>query len=152
MNKAPPVLLELTRRTVEPMGYELIGVEYQARPKSGALLRIFIDHADGIQLEDCESVSRQVGAVLDVEDPIKGEYDLEVSSPGLDRPLLEKRHFERFIGHEAKIRLRRAVDGRRRFKGFIWAVEGDELSIEVDGAVFRVAFAEIDSARLVPEF
>ena len=152
MNKAPPALLKLARETVEPMGYELVGIEYQQRPKSGALLRIYIDHGDGIQLEDCEAVSRQFGAVLDVEDPITGEYDLEVSSPGLDRPLFEKAHFERFIGREAKIRLQRAIEGRRRFKGYIRAVEGDDLSIEVDGEQIRVPFAELDSARLVPEF
>jgi ribosome maturation factor RimP len=134
------------------MGYELVGIEYQMRPKSGALLRIYIDHADGIQLEDCAVVSRQLGAVLDVEDPIRGEYDLEVSSPGLDRPLFEKAHFERFVGREAKIRLRRAIDGRRRMKGYIRAVEGDDLSIEVDGEQIRVPLAELDSARLVPEF
>lgn len=152
MNKAPPALLKLARQTVEPMGYELVGIEYQQRPKSGALLRIYIDHGDGIQLEDCAAVSRQLGAVLDVEDPIKGEYDLEVSSPGLDRPLFEREHFERFVGREAKIRLQRAIEGRRRFKGFIRAVEGDDLSIEVDGEQIRVPLAELDSARLVPEF
>lgn len=152
MNKAPPALLQLARETVEPMGYELLGLEYQMRPQSGALLRMYIDHADGIQLDDCETVSRQFGAVLDVEDPIKGEYELEVSSPGLDRPLFEKRHFERFVGHEAKIRLHRAIDGRRRFKGVIRAVDGDELALEVDGVEIRLPFAEIDNARLVPEF
>ncbi len=152
MNKAPPALLKLARETVGPMGYELVGIEYQLRPKSGALLRVYIDHVDGIQLDDCVAVSRQLSAVLDVEDPIRGEYELEVSSPGLDRPLFEKQHFERFVGHEAKIRLQRAIEGRRRFKGYIRAIDGDELLIEVDGENIRVPFAELDSARLVPEF
>jgi ribosome maturation factor RimP len=152
MNKAPPTLLRLARETIEPMGYEVVGMEYQPRATEGAKLRVYIDHPDGIQLEDCETVSRQFGAVLDVEDPIRGEYDLEISSPGLDRPLFEKRHFEQYIGREVKISLKRAIDGRRRFRGTIRALEGDSVVIGADGREVRMSLTEIDKARLVPEF
>jgi ribosome maturation factor RimP len=134
------------------MGYEMVGVEYLSDSPGGAVLRVYIDQEAGVQLDDCTKVSHQLSGVLDVEDPIRGEYNLEVSSPGLDRPLFEKAHFERFVGHQVKIRLARSHEGRRRFKGVIVSVEGDEVTVNVDGEEYVLPFADIDTARLVPVF
>lgn len=152
MQSAPPQLSAMIRGAVEGLGYELVGVEYLPRPKAGHLLRIYIDSADGVGLDDCEKVSHQVSGVLDVEDPIASEYALEVSSPGLDRPLFEKAHFERFTGHVARVKLKVALDGRSNFKGQILGVEGEELLLELDGEPVRLPLAQIGAARLVPEF
>jgi ribosome maturation factor RimP len=152
MHKAPAHLTELIRGAVEGLGYELVGVEYLPRPKAGHLLRIYIDSAQGVGLNDCEKVSHQVSGVLDVEDPIAGDYALEISSPGLDRPLFEKAHFQRFVGEVVRVKLNAAMDGRSNYKGPILAVEGDELVLEVDGETVRLPMARVASARLVPEF
>ena len=152
MHKAPPHLTGMIRGAVEGLGFELVGVEYLSRAKAGHLLRIYIDSASGISLDDCEKVSHQVSGVLDVEDPISGGYALEVSSPGLDRPLFEKAHFERFAGHVARVKLNTAVNGRSNFKGPIVGVEGNELLLEVDGEPVQLPLAQLASARLVPEF
>lgn len=152
MHKAPEALIKIVRGVVEPMGYEFVGLEYLSRPKSGHLLRVYIDIERGVLLDDCEAVSRQLSAVLDVEDPISGEYALEVSSPGLDRPLFELAHFSRFEGQTAKVTLMRPIDGRRRFKGIIEAVAGEEIKMLVDGEVVVLPFSDIEGARLVPDF
>lgn len=149
MRKAPPQLTALVQSAVDALGYELVGVEYLPRPKSGHLLRIYIDREDGIGLGDCEKVSHQVSGVLDVEDPIRGEYVLEVSSPGLDRPLFEKAHFERFVGEVARIKMHAALNGRSNFKGTILAVDGDDVVLEVDEEPVRLPITQISSARLV---
>jgi ribosome maturation factor RimP len=133
------------------MGYECVGVEHVSAPGS-AVLRVYIDHADGIGLEDCEAVSHQLSGVLDVEDPIGGQYDLEVSSPGLDRPLFELEHYRRFSGERVRLRLFEKRDGRRRFEGRIIGVEGECVLLEQDGEQIALAIGDIDSARLVPEF
>lgn len=152
MHQAPPHLTELARGAVEALGYELVGVEYLSRPKAGHLLRVYIDSGDGVGLADCERVSHQLSGVLEVEDPIRGEYALEVSSPGLDRPLFERSHFERFVGEVARVRLSAAVNGRSNFKGTILEVDGDDVVLEVDGEAVRLPFAQMASARLVPRF
>ncbi|MCB1724787.1 MAG: ribosome maturation factor RimP [Gammaproteobacteria bacterium] len=152
MHKAPAHLSTLVRGAVEPLGYELVGVEFLARPKSGHLLRIYIDREQGVGLSDCEKVSHQVGGVLDVEDPIKGDYALEVSSPGLDRPLFEMSHFERFSGQIARVKLHSALNGRSNYKGTIAGVEDGDVVMQVEGEPVRLPFAQIASARLVPEF
>lgn len=145
---------EQIRRLVEPaiesMGYELAELECRLGHGRG-LLRLFIDKADGITLDDCEQVSRQVAAMLDVEDPIPGDYNLEVSSPGLDRKLVKPEHFDRFTGCEVKMRLRRLVDQRRRLRGTLLAREGSNIQIRVDGNTVTVPMEEIDVARLVPD-
>ena len=141
----------MVRGAVEALGYELVGVEYLSRPKAGHLLRIYIDSAQGIDLDDCERVSHQVSGVLDVEDPIRGEYALEVSSPGFDRPLFELAHFERFVGEVARVKLRHALQGRSNYKGVIEAVEGDDVVMQVEGEPVRLPFAQVASARLVPD-
>lgn len=152
MHKAPPLLTDLVRRAVEALGYELVGVEYLSGPKGGHLLRIYIDSGKGIGLGDCEKVSHQVSGMLEVEDPIRGDYALEVSSPGLDRPLFEKAHFERYLGETARVKLMAALNGRSNYKGTILAVDGDDVVMQVEGESVRLPFSQMSSARLVPRF
>jgi len=152
MHKAPPELMRLVRGAAETLGYELVGVELLSRPKAGHLLRVYIDNESGIGLSDCERVSHQVSGVLDVEDSIRGDYALEVSSPGLDRPLFEKAHFERFVGHVVRVKLNVALEGRSNYKGTIVGIEGDDVVLHADGESVRLPFGQISSARLVPQF
>lgn len=152
MRRSESALTSLIRSVVEPMGYELVGVQYVQRGGGGGVLRIYIDHEKGITLDDCGAVSHQVSGVLDVEDPIPGHYDLEVSSPGLDRPLFEAAHFERFRGQRARIKLVAKLEGRRVFEGVIAGVEGETVRLTVDGEMRAFELAAIESARLVPEF
>lgn len=152
MQQADSALRRLIRSAVEPMGYELVGVQYLQRGGGGAILRIYIDHENGITLDDCTAVSHQVSGVLDVEDPLPGHYDLEVSSPGLDRPLFEAGHYERFRGHRARVKLRGKIEGRRVFDGVIEGVEGEQVLLAVDGETRTFELGAIESARLVPEF
>jgi len=144
-------LWDLLEPVVTGMGYELVEIEYNPGSRHG-LLRLYIDHEDGIVLDDCTEVSHQVSALLDVEDPIHGRYSLEVSSPGLDRPLRGIKDYERFTGEIVKIKTGMAIDGRRNFKGRLCGVEGDEINIECDGQQFYLPLASIEKARLVPEF
>ncbi len=141
--------------TVGSLGLELLGAEYLPSP-GGALLRLYIDVPAGeerlVGIEDCEAVSREVSAQLDVEDPISGHYTLEVSSPGLDRPLFTPAQFERFAGEQAKVGLKLPQDGRRRLQGRILRTEGDTIVFDVDGTEFAVAAGNIDKARLVPDW
>ena len=137
--------------TVSALGYELLGVEIAVRG-ARSLLRLYIDSAEGIGIEDCETVSRQVSGVLDVEDPLPGEYDLEVSSPGLDRPLFTIAHFKRFVGERVRIRLDHALEGRRNFSGRLDQVEGETVFVEDDeGNRWQIDFRDVAKARLVPE-
>ena len=143
-------LTELVASAVEPLGYELLGVEYLAQGRH-SLLRIYIDSPDGITLDDCERASRQVSAVLDVDDPLKGQYTLEMSSPGLDRPLFTAEHFTQFIGHEVKLRLHSPLEGQRRFKALIKGVEGDVIhltSSETDED-WQISLDNIEKANLL---
>lgn len=143
-------VIALLEPTVESMGFELAELECRLGHGRG-MLRLFIDREGGITLEDCAEVSRQVAAVLDVEDPIPGDYDLEVSSPGLDRKLVKPVHFDRFSGCEVKIRLRRMLGDRRKFCGTLVRRDGSDLVIEVDGDPMTVPMDEIEVARLVPD-
>ncbi len=147
MNDAVKTLLT---PTVEALGYELVLVQVLARG-GDQLLRLYIDAPAGIVVEDCERVSRQVAAVLDVEDPIPGAYTLEVSSPGLDRPLVTPAHFERHLGHRVRVKAAVAIAGQRNFTGVLVAAGDDEIEIAGDEARWRLPFAQIESARLVPE-
>lgn len=151
--------------TIQSLGLELLGVEYLPSP-GGAVLRLYIDVPAGalgddgvprmVGIEDCESVSREVSAQLDVEDPISGHYTLEVSSPGVDRPLFTPAQFARFLGEDAKVVLQLPMDGRRRFQGRIVAVEGDRIDFDIDAKPapqrVSVAFDNIEKARLVPDW
>jgi ribosome maturation factor RimP len=115
-------------------------------------LRVYIDHAKGIGVEQCAEVSRQVAAVLDVEDPIVGEYTLEVSSPGLDRPLFSLAHYQASVGEKLSLKLRLAFDGRRRFTGLLRGIEGDEVILQVDDEEYLLPFDSIEKANIVPRF
>jgi ribosome maturation factor RimP len=151
MQSTPDRLNRLAGSVVEPMGYELVGIEYRQGNDSG-LLRVYIDQDDGIVLDDCVAVSRQLSAMLDVEDPLQGAYQLEVSSPGMDRPLFVKEHFERFAGNKARIKLRTKLHGKRNFEGVLKGVQDDGVMLEMDGEMECLPFDLIDKARLVPEF
>ena len=140
----------LIKPAVEALGYELVGVEYR-RGRKRALLRVYIDKSDGITLDDCERASHQVSGVLDVEDPIVEQYDLEVSSPGLDRPLFEPEHFERFAGHRVRMRMSPPVDGRRKLSGVLLGIEGDQVRVDEEGNERRIPLESVSVARLVPE-
>ncbi len=143
-------LATLLEPTVERLGYELADLEVRLGGKSG-IVRLFIDKPDGVGLEDCEKVSRAVSAVLDVEDPVPSKYDLEVSSPGLDRKLTKVEHFQRFMGENVKVQMRFPVEGRRRFRGKLVSMDEDNIEVEVDGELHSLALATIDTARLVPD-
>ena len=145
-------VMRLLEPTLSALGYELLGVEYLAQGKHSRL-RLYIDAPAGIGLEDCEKVSHQVSGVLDVDDPIKGQYSLEVSSPGLDRPLFRTEHYVRFAGQKVKLRLHQPRDGQRNFHGRITAVENGEIYISVDdGSQLAISIVDIDKANLAPEF
>lgn len=135
---------------VAALGYELVGVEHVPQGRH-SMLRLYIDRDDGVTVDDCERVSRQVSALLDVEDPIPGEYVLEVSSPGLHRPLLNAEHFQRFAGHPVRLRLTQPMEGRRRFSGLLQGLRGDQVLLLVDGVEVALPLAKIDKANLVPE-
>ena len=136
--------------TVERLGYELADLEVRLGGKSG-LIRLFIDKPEGVGLEDCEKVSRAVSALLDVEDPVPGNYNLEVSSPGLDRKLRKVEHFQRFIGQIVNVKLRFPLEGRRRFRGKLLSADDENIVVEVDGESYSLALATINTARLVPD-
>jgi len=142
-------LNELLEPTIARLGYELSDLELKVGGKHG-VLRLFIDKADGIGLDDCEKVSRAVGALLDVEDPLPGHYDLEVSSPGLDRKLTKVEHFQRFTGEIVKVQMRFPIEGRRRFRGTLVSSDEQNIVVEVDGESHTLPVATIDTARLVP--
>jgi len=151
-------IVALLAPTVAALGLELWGAEYL--PGSGnALLRLYIDvdeasAAEGrvVGIEECEAVSREVSAILDVEDPISGHYTLEVSSPGLDRPLFTSAQCARFAGEAVKLTLRVPQDGRRRVQGRIVSVEGEAVALDVDGTPVVIEMDNIDKARLVPDW
>jgi len=143
-------LIGMLETTVERLGYELADLELQV--SDHGLLRLYIDSPDGISLEDCEAVSRQVSALLDVEDPIAGDYHLEVSSPGLDRRLVKAEHFARFAGERVKVKLKRLVDGRRNFKGKLVGYEEPNVVLTEGKAKFAIPLQEIDTARIVPKY
>jgi len=147
--KGPERLTRLVEPVVEGLGYELVGLEFDSR---GRILRVYIDRAGGISLDDCTRVSHQLSGLLDVEDPIPGEYQLEISSPGMDRPLFTLEHFQRFVGSRARLQLLRMVDGRRRFKGRLTAVDGAVVVVQEDGTDYRIPLEAIEKARLIPEF
>lgn len=145
-----PALRERLEAGVRALGFEMVDAELGGA-RQNQTLRVYIDSPRGVTVEDCADVSRQLSALLDVEDPIPGRYTLEVSSPGLDRPLVTPADYRRFEGAEVRIRLARAHDGRRNFRGRIVATTADDVVVEVDGERFALPFADIERARLVPQ-
>lgn len=148
MYRQNPVLTEMLEPVVTALGYELLGIEHIKQGRH-SLLRLYIDSENGINIDDCARVSEQVTGVLDVKDPIKGAYNLEVSSPGFDRPLFTLDQFRRFLGHQAKIILREKVANRRRFSGEIIAVGDDDVEIATDGVHHLILADNIERAHLV---
>ena len=145
-------LTELFEPVIESMGYEFVGVEFNAGGGHGTL-RVYIDREQGVSLDDCASISHQLSGILDVEEPIKQAYDLEISSPGIDRPLFKIADFEKFCGRTAKIKLALGVQGRKNFKGQLVSVADSKwVVIEVDGEQFDLPYADIAKANLVGEF
>ncbi|AWB57366.1 ribosome maturation factor RimP [Colwellia sp. Arc7-D] len=148
MAKFEHKLTAMLRPAVEETGKELLGVEFISAGNH-SVLRLFIDHENGIDVDDCAEVSRQVGAILDVEDPISSEYSLEVSSPGLDRPLFEKVQFEAVVGETVEAKISMPLNGRRKFKGKLVAVENESLIVMVDNEEYELVISNIDKAHLV---
>ena len=146
-------LTNLIEPVVEGLGYELLGIEYVSQGRH-SILRLYIDSEQGIELGDCEQVSRQVSGVMDVEEPLKGQYVLEVSSPGLDRPLFKAEHYVRQIGQTVRIRLRRPQDNQRKFSGELVAAdeEGILLRNAETGQETRLSYDNIEKANLEPVF
>ena len=145
-------LNELLTPLVTDLGLEFVGIEFSPS-RGSSLLRVFIDAPERpVTVEDCERVSREISALMDVNDPIEGRYTLEVSSPGIDRPLFTTEHFVRFIGSEVKLSVALAIDGRQRFQGLIKAVEGDRIQLDQDGKDVQIAHANIVKAKLVPDY
>jgi ribosome maturation factor RimP len=142
-------LIELLEPTLRRLGYELVDIDLNLG--RNGLLRLFIDRDIGVTLADCELVSEQIGALLDVEDPLPGHYVLEISSPGLDRRLRTIEHFERFLDEDVKIELVRPRNGRKRFRGRLVDAGGQRVVVEVDGERCEFELAEIAMARLVPK-
>jgi ribosome maturation factor RimP len=138
---------DLIKPSIESMGYELWGCEYLAQGKH-SLLRIYIDKADGIGIEDCEQVSHQVSSLLDVEDPIPGNYSLEVSSPGIPRPLFRSEQFQRYIGQSVQIRLQRPMAGKRKFAGVIVSADENTLVLDINHEQQDFLFFNIIKASL----
>ncbi|PKI16055.1 ribosome maturation factor RimP [Colwellia sp. 12G3] len=151
MAKFEQKLTDLLRPAVEETGKTLRGIEYLSAGNN-SVLRLFIDHENGINVDDCAEVSRQVGALLDVEDPISSEYSLEVSSPGVDCPLFELAHFQEVIGETVNLRLSMPLNGRRKFKGPLVAIENDTLIVQVDSIDYEIAYSNVDKANLVAKF
>ncbi|ATJ81169.1 ribosome maturation factor RimP [Halomonas beimenensis] len=141
----------LIEPVVSSMGFELWGIDYLSQGKHSRLV-IYIDHEEGVSVDDCADVSRQVSAVFDVEDPIAGEYRLEVSSPGMDRPLFTLDQFARYAGHQVAVKLRVPFDGRRKFQGLLAGVEGDEVLVRLGDEEYCFPIESIDQARVVPQF
>ncbi len=141
----------LLEPAVEDLGYELVHIELGSQDRE-TILRLYIDAPGGIQVDDCESVSRQVSALLDVEDPVSGGYRLEVSSPGLDRPLVKPDHFKQFVGDQARIVMTAHVLGRKRFTGHMVEASDESVVIEVDGESYELPYNDMESARLEPVF
>ena len=144
-------LQALLAPVVEALGYGCWGLEYMSQGRH-SLLRIYIDHANGVLVEDCEKVSRQVSGVLDVEDPISSEYTLEVSSPGMDRPLFTLEQFAKHAGELVKIKLRSPYEGRRNFQGPLRGVEEQDVVVLVDDHEYLLPIDLIDKANIIPRF
>ena len=153
MAKIAEKVFSIINPTIIDMGYELLGIEYVASGKH-TVLRLYIDCEKGIRVDDCETVSRQVSAIMDVEDPINGQYNLEVSSPGIERPLFVVEHYQRFLGHDVRLRTYRPIDGRRNFTGCIGSVGEASNTIELVTELGPVTLDIdlIEKANLVAHF
>jgi ribosome maturation factor RimP len=144
-------LTQMLTPAAESLGFEMVGIEF-VRAGKHSILRIFIDHPEGISVENCADVSQQASAILDVEDPINTEYNLEVSSPGMDRPLFKAAHYVAIVGQMVSVRLRMPLNDRRNFKGTLVSCDNDNIVVEVDGQSYTLAVMNIEKGNLVPVF
>jgi ribosome maturation factor RimP len=144
-------LEELLRPGVEALGYQLWGLDYQSHGRH-TMLRVYIDSGNGIGVDDCAKVSHQISGVMDVEDPIAGEYNLEVSSPGMDRPLYTLEQFALYVGEDINVRLRTAFEGRRKFLGRLMGIEDGDVVLMVEEHEYLLPFDQIDKTNVVPRF
>ncbi len=151
MNRKEQQLQELIAPTVDALGCELWGIEYVAQGRR-SLLRIFIERPDGVSVEDCERVSRQVSGLLDVEDPIKTNYRLEVSSPGFDRLLFRPDQYLRYLGETLDVRLNFPYEGRRKFVGQLVGLEDNEVVLRIEDEEYLLPLENVQRARIVPTF
>ena len=153
MAKIADKVFSIINPIVIDMGYELLGIEYVASGRH-SILRVYIDCEKGIGVDDCETVSRQVSAIMDVEDLINGQYNLEVSSPGIERPLFVIAHYQRFLGHDVCLRTYRPIDGKRKFTGSIGSVGETSNTIELVTELGSVTLdiELIEKANLVAHF
>lgn len=150
MAQAAQQLQSIIASALEAVGYELVGYEH-LRQGGDSLLRVYIDQPSGVTADDCAKASRQIGSVLDVENAIAGSYVLEVSSPGLDRPLYTKEHYQRFIGRTIKLRLRVPTENQRQFSGVLAELQGDKITLQTTVGPKEFGLSEIEKANLVPE-
>lgn len=144
-------LQELLEPGAEALGFEVLAVELTGAPGQ-SVVRVYIDGSNGVTIEDCARASQQFSAILDVEDPIAGKYVLEVSSPGLDRPLTKAKHFQAVVGKEIRVTTSIAVDGRKRFRGRLQDAGPQCLEMNVDGETRRIPLSSVAKARVVPEY
>jgi len=151
MKQAPEHLVNLIEPIVEGLGYECVGIEYNPHPKNG-LLRVYIDMENGVLLEDCTKVSHQLSGMLDVEDPIVDNYQLEVSSPGTERPLFKVSQFKQFMGHRVTINVFKPIGNRRKLEGVIERVENDVITLQMGEQNIDIPFQAMSKARLVPDY
>lgn len=153
MRQTSDALWEMVEPVVTGLGYELVEIEYLSQDRMN-ILRIYIDHENGITVDDCGKVSLQLSALFDVEEPVRGRYNLEVSSPGLDRPLRKLKDFERFAGNRIKVKMTMPVglENRRNFTGTLLGVDAENAKIEVDGEEYELPVAAIEKARIVPQY
>ena len=142
-------ITDMLETTIEAMGFELWGVEYLSQGRH-SVVRIYIDGRDGITVDDCAAVSSHVGSVFDVEDPITGEYTLEVSSPGMDRLLFKLEQYPAYVGEVLELRLRSAFEGRRKFRGVFKVIEGEDIVIQVDDHEYLLPYSAIEKSRVQP--
>jgi len=145
------LLQELIEPGVQALGYQLWGLEF-ASQGNNSTLRIYIDSENGVSVDDCAKVSHQVSGVLDVEDPISGHYTLEVSSPGMDRPLFTPEQFQAYAGHQVQLRLRIPYEGKRKFKGVLNGMENDDVLLVVGDEEYLLPIDYIDRANVIPRF
>jgi ribosome maturation factor RimP len=150
MKNVATALSDRLKSLVNAMGYEFVGCELQGQGQH-AVLRIFVDSEKGVTLTDCSKISYQVSALLDVEDPIKGHYNLEVSSPGIDRPLFELAHYQQQIGNRIKVRMYAPIQNRRNFVGTLLRVDGNDIHLLVDDQEVMLPFSDIDKANVIAD-
>ena len=145
------LLRDLIAPVADALGYELWGIEYHLQGRQ-AVVCVYIDNAEGVDVDDCAKLSRQVSSLLDVEDPISGEYLLQVSSPGMDRRLFTLEQCNRYVGENVKVRLRQPFEGRKNFSGQLTSIEGDDVVVAVDDHEYLLPFDQIEKANIVPRY